>query len=236
MKILNWADVSDQRASKGIKWYDEQLKKHMVYHLTARHWLPSLHHVSEMSEADACRSIELLIMQERVELSELQHEYVSLNGRTFSLEAFFMTYVHQLRNEFSALEGLLPQGYVYTIDPPSIFVQAIGNANLSNRLQILAFKYLTQNTHLENLKVVAFNDYADKGALKLWTEAMKGKTVKVVSKAALFQGPNGTYQPEDPNYALVLHNNSDGFGQNIEFERMTSMDGVIEVVRMPLSF
>ncbi len=36
-----------------------------------------------------------------------------------------MTYVHQLRNELSALEGLLPQGYIYTIDP-SIFVAAIG--------------------------------------------------------------------------------------------------------------
>lgn len=31
----------------------------------------------------------------------------------------------------------------------------------------------------------------------------------------------------DKNWALVLHNNSDAFGQNIETEGETSMDGVI---------
>ena len=80
-----------------------------------------------------------------------------------------------------------------------------------------------------NLRVLAFNDYRDRPALTLLSRvfASTRPSVRVVSKASLFDfsasalgtarqytGPAGC--------ALVLHNNSDAFGQNIETEGMSS--------------
>ncbi len=85
-------------------------------------------------------------------------------------------------------------------------------------MQILAFKFLsrTQNIEFKNLKVIAFNDSADKGSLELWAEAAKGSAVEVVSKATLFDGYDSlhlqfsTYLPKNKEHALVLHNNGNG--------------------------
>ncbi len=133
------------------------------------------------------------------------------------------------------LGQLLPQGYIYTIDPPSIFATVLDSAHLCNRLQILALKYLhTRELALfKNLRMVAFNDYEDKKAIPLIQKSIQ---MPVVSKSDLFKGPDGTYLPPDEakGHALVLHNNSDAFGRNIETEGMNikdnwagSMDGVI---------
>jgi hypothetical protein len=48
---------------------------------------------------------------------------------------------------------------------------------------------------------------------------------KATTKGALFSNFRYTNGPKDK--ALVLHNNSDGFGQNIEHEGASSMDGMI---------
>ena len=89
--------------------------------------------------------------------------------------------------------------------------------------------------------VFAFNDYADDAAVALAQNALrKQEGVIVTSMAKLFQGENGQYDvakfAEDQEASgkglqdamLVIHNNSDGFGQNIETEGSTgSLDGAI---------
>jgi hypothetical protein len=49
---------------------------------------------------------------------------------------------------------------------------------------------------------------------------------RIVAKKELFPPPRSNYLGPE-NCALVLHNNADAFGQNIESERATSLDGVI---------
>jgi hypothetical protein len=120
---------------------------------------------------------------------------------------------------------MLPQGYIYTMNPPAIFTTQIGgvkNVNLLNRLQILSFKYLRKDSSFENLKVIGFNNYSDKEAISLFRHVFFDKIV--VGTQTLFE--QGHYSMTDP-YALVLHNNSDAFGQNIETEGPSSLDGVI---------
>ena len=140
------------------------------------------------------------------------------------MEMMFNIYVEQLKNEFGGLERICPQGYVYTIDPPSIFAKALGGAEILNRFQALAFKWLNHNRSLSHLKCVGFNNYADPGCLEFFQDAL-GK-IPVVPKRSLFQGPGGSYSGPQ-KHALVIHNNSDGFGQNIENQKATSLDGVV---------
>jgi len=88
------------------------------------------------------------------------------------------------------------------------------------------------------MRVFGFNDYADKRALNLVKEALKNQLhVEVCSKSSLFQGEGGKYDLEEAGdkiaglgqgAMLVLHNNSDGFGQNIETEPSGgSLDGAV---------
>lgn len=143
--------------------------------------------------------------------------------------------IHQARNELASLEILCPQGYVYTWDPPSIFAQRIG-PKILNRLMARAIIELQRMGHVwHNMRVFAFNDYRDRGVIKLLKER-EGFAQKVRSKASLFQGPGGSkglydvsHIPEAEGAMLVIHNNSDAFGQNIETEGMSSLDGAIGV-------
>lgn len=216
---------------KELAQYDKSLQAHMVYHLTKEHRLPALSEIQAniVNYQAAIDLLEQLILDQNPDLDlteSLNGKFVELNGHVLSLEALFNVYAHQLRNEFSVLEQTLPQGYVYTIDPPAIFTTQIGgvkNVNLLNRLQILAFKHLKKSSSFSHLQVIGFNDYSDKKAIKLLTDLFSDK--QVVPKQVLFKN-NGHYSISDP-YALVLHNNSDAFGQNIESEGPSSMDGVI---------
>ncbi len=86
---------------------------------------------------------------------------------------------------------------------------------------------------LSRLRVLGFNDYRDSAALGLLQRVFAGTGTSVVSKAALFDFASAETSGSAGQYlgpsgaALVLHNNSDAFGQNIETERMGSMDGVM---------
>lgn len=206
--------------------YDLLLLKHMIYHLTASHSLPSV----SIADQNGRETLNALINDETLTADEIldrvQGKFVEENHHIISLEILLKTYIHQLYNEFSVLDKAAPQGYVYTIDPPSIFAQQLNGASLLNRLQILAFKYLrlADPTLFNQLKCVGFNGYADPEALELLRQALPN--IHVTSKADLYAGAQGKYSGPE-GYALVLHNNSDGFGQNIEFEGASSLDGVI---------
>ena len=210
--------------------YDAEIRRHMVYHLTSKHRLPSLQEAlkAEISLEEAIELVEKLIETTNSDLSEIESRYLRMDGltpRTLSLEMLFRLYVCQLLNEMSALEKLCTQGYVYTIDPPETFAKAIGGAALLNRLQILAFKYLVETDFsFENLKVLGFNDFKDKKALYLFKKVFP--RIDVRSREQLFSESDGHYSSKN-KYALVIHNNGDAFGHNIRYEGPSSLDGAI---------
>jgi len=109
----------------------------------------------------------------------------------------------------------------------------MANATLLNRVQSSALAHLVaQNPgRLANMRIFAFNDYADPGVIPLFRQSLAGTNVRVMSKAELFpSATDGRYAPppEGAGALLVIHNNSDAFGQNIETEGPnSSMDGAI---------
>lgn len=218
--------------------YEARLRNHMVYYLTEDHRLPATGEVAEHAILDAKtaqQELSRLIanLEEENILTELKGKYVRLNGHCLSLEALFHLYVHRVCNEFSVLEELLPQGYVYLMAQPSIFarqlqeqkVDPLLSIQILNRLQILAFKYLkNKGTLFENLKYVGFNPYADPQSIALLGQVFCDRPV--LTKEALFA--NEHHYSVKESYALIVHNNSDGFGHNIESEKAGgSLDGTI---------
>ncbi|PQE20093.1 Glycoside hydrolase protein [Rutstroemia sp. NJR-2017a BBW] len=214
--------------------YDKMLHQHMVFHLTKDRKLPSKSSIKNpMSYAEALEFLEDVILGDENISEAVFRKYAKLhNKEVVSLELLFNVAFEQARNEFSALEALCPQGYVYTYDPASIFALAI-KPPLLNRLMITAFKDLSNYNQFKNLKIFAFNNYAEPGILSLVSKALeKQKGVYVVDKAQLFKGPEWKYNisafQQAEGAMLVIHNNSDGFGQNIETEGESgSLDGAI---------
>lgn len=229
------------KQDKKLRWeYDAVLRQHMIYHLTGGHMLPS---------ADEAKSkYKVKTAEQVVEMFEDAHLWSNktpsevwagtflrlYNDTLLSMEVLFNTALQQARNEFAALEVLCPQGYVYTYDPASIFARMIG-PQILNRLMAGAVRELLRLHHrIPNMRVFAFNDYADKGIIEL-LGGQFGDTAKVVSKQDLFRGPGGpaglydvSHIKEAEGAMLVIHNNSDGFGQNIETEGARgSLDGAI---------
>lgn len=205
--------------------YEEKLLKHMIYHLSPTHRLPALNEISPdqiMNPVETQGYLEALI-QNPQKGQNLQEKFMQIGESIISLELLYQIYVHQVRNEFKVLDANAPQGYVYTINPPSIFARTIGGAAILNRLQALAFQSLVQENLFSNLKILGFSDYADKTMVPLFQKVLPN--VAVLSQTTLF-GNDGSYRGPQ-GLALVLHNNSDAFGQNIETEGASSLDGVI---------
>lgn len=216
------------------KSYDMLLKRHMVAHLTKAKYLPSITEVAAetIDLTEAVNLLERAILTSSDILDGLDKLFLRLpQGSVLSLELLFNTALHQLRNELSALDAMARlQGYVYTSDPPSIFAREIG-AEILNRLQFAALKRLASENSFFHMRVFAFNDYADRMAITLLKAALSSQPqVMVLPKHALFNGPRNTYSalPGCEGALLVIHNNSDAFGQNIETEwESGSMDGAI---------
>ncbi len=218
-----------------LSGYEKLLQQHMVYHLTSDQRLPSLNEIKPEkihSPEDVKKLLEHIIKtDEAVDPSALKNHFMKIDnlGSThiISLETLFNLYVHQIRNEFTVLEGLLPQGYVYTINPPSIFLAKFGKQNLPilNRLQLLALKMQHQRSPLKNLKAVGIDNFGDAEVVDLYKATFPKKAQDIFAKNDLFRN-DGLYSV-NADWALVIHNNSDAFGQNIESEGPTSLDGVI---------
>jgi hypothetical protein len=224
-------DVATKQIATERAAYDISLKRHMVGHLTQEARLHSIREAAAQMTESPIALLESFIRSPSPNPANLTSTYFKLPyGSILSLELLFNTALYQLRNELSALETLCPQGYVYTSDPPSIFAREIGSTIL-NRLQFAALKHLAAENAFLNMRVFAFNDYTDHGAINLLKAALSNQPhVMVVPKSALFKGPRSTYAalPSTEGALLVLHNNSDAFGQNIETEwESGSMDGAI---------
>jgi hypothetical protein len=210
----------------------------MVAHLTEKRRLPGKSESAvvktAMDRRAALEFLEEYVLSPTAGPGDMVERFVKINQARdiISLELLFNTAIHQLRNEFSALEILAPQGYIYTQDPASIFAREIG-ADFLNRLMFAALKHLSSENIFTNMRAYAFNDYADKGGMKLAEAALeKQRHVRVLKKWSLFKGQEDTYDPSGIEGGegawLVIHNNSDGFGQNIETEgEFGSLDGAV---------
>jgi hypothetical protein len=225
--------VEEKESLNRREAYDILLRRHMVHHLTVSHRLPSINETASQTIdlRQAILFMENITSSPAANFADVVNVHIQLdNGSIISLELLFNSAVHQLRNELSALEVLAPQGYVYTSDPPSIFARETG-ATILNRLQFLALKKLASSNSFSGMRAFAFNDYDDRNAIALLEKALSTQPhVQVVPKNAFFRGPRRTYQALSGTEGalLVLHNNSDAFGQNIETEWANgSMDGAI---------
>ena len=205
--------------------YEDELLKHMVYHLSPEHCLPALDAIrpDQIMDQPATKALLEQMIQNREPDDILQDKFMRIGETVVSLAMLYQIYVHQVRNEFTVLNERAPQGYVYTINPPSIFARGIGGAEILNRLQALAFRSLIPEGLFSNLHMLGFSDYADRAMVPLFQRIFP--RVPVRSLDTLFDGSGKYIGPE--RRALVLHNNSDAFGQNIETEGPTSLDGVI---------
>lgn len=223
----------EQAFAAGLEKYERTMLEGMIYSLTQGHRLPAIDEISEdnifdfdeYSDKNVINYLEKLIQSGEPISDQLCNKFLRNGTDVISLEVFFNFYIHQLRNEFSVFEQLLTQGYIYTIDPPAIFAVQIKDVCLLNRLQLLAFKYLKQNSDFSNLKCIGFNDYADPAIIGLYQQVFPN--VKVCKKRSLYSDDDKFYSVKE-DYAIVLHNNSDAFGQNIQFEGgVRSLDGAL---------
>jgi hypothetical protein len=240
---------ADKQNVKKRGEYDEALRKHMIYHLTSDHALPSQKQkdVEIVNLDTGVKKIEALIGNQNATSKDLEKMAIQIGDRVLSLEVLYNLYKNQLENELLALEKLCPQGYVYSIDPPHIFLAAIGgssNGQFLNRLQALAIKELAAKGLLKNMKKVCFAHFSDREGVKHYQKAL-GAGIEVLKKHALpgdnigpfaFQKDRNNfflkresslkYLIKEP-WAFVIHNNSDAFGQNIQYEEPTSADGYV---------
>jgi hypothetical protein len=166
LPLLDKVKNNEEDFERARKEHDELLRKHQIYHLTKAHKLPSSNHVVKWELEEGMASLEMMIEREssNYTIAEcLSRSAISLSGHILSMEVLFNLYVHQIINTFSPLEALLLQGYVCMIDPASIFAGQIGSevgAQVLDRLQILAFKYLKNQGFLfTHLKGIGFNNY-----------------------------------------------------------------------------
>jgi hypothetical protein len=224
--------------------YDMMLKRHAIYHLAVKRVLPGMSEVASylcLTIDQAIRHIEKLILdatatKEKLALTDVFLVLGSGPTKTYlSLELLAGITEHQMLNEFRVLEHMVgpEQGYVYTWDPASIFAAKL-HPTLLNRLTILGVRKAVPECPPRTLKAFAFNDYSDPKATQLLSEMFKQtphtRHVLVVPKSKLFPPPGLTYDssihPDAAQAVLVVRNNSDAFGQNIESEHAGgSMDG-----------
>lgn len=226
--------------------YDDAIRQFLVYRLTASHRLPPLLVAEKNSwtPRETILHLEKALMNDRdLDFRSLIEDYfVRHHNHVISLEMMFKTAVCQVNNEFFLLERICPdEGYVYTFNPPAIFAQALGQhgIQLLSVIHVAAIRYVARNRTFHLCKCVAWADFASPNIVELLQRALRGQPhIMVKRNDALFvsQRPNsenqGTGLYVAPRGAegsvLVIHNNSDAFGQNIESEMAGgSLDGVI---------
>lgn len=239
-------DVHAKQDDEKRRKYDWDLRRYMIYHLIPSHRLPTRKSVQETAMtlpqtlaflADCITTHPAESLPKRIQATAIHFKHYFI-----SLEVLFMTALHQIRNEFYLLEHLCAaQGYVYTFNPPAIFVRWFDDHGLNSygtellsRVHVAALKLFAHVAKMEACRCVAWSDFASPRIVPLLREALRSRPhVKVRRWDDLFVktgGDGGLYHPPEgaEGSMLVIHNNSDAFGQNIETEPSGgSLDGVI---------
>lgn len=243
-------DVTEKQHDQMRGEYDDQIHKYMVYHLLDSHRLPARKAVGEdaMSLSQTLQFFADAIEHKSGDAlpALMQNRFFYHNRHVISIEIMFMTALHQIRNEFYLLEHLCArQGYVYSFNPPAIFVRFFGSqgtdssqgTDLLSRVHITALKLFAHTSKMEACKCVAWSDFASPTTIPLLRRALanqphvavrRNDEIFVPARGVGLEG--GLYVPPEgaKDAMLVIHNNSDAFGQNIETEWAGgSLDGVI---------
>lgn len=236
-------NIKDKQDDQLREDYDNALRCWMVHHLTAKGELPSLNTASNsaltrkqvreflftcvdyQSTEDILETVEDVFFF--VEWKKGKKKCKSL----LSLEVLVATAFHQFRHELDALEKICPQGYIYTFSPPSIFAQLLEQDELLTLIYAAGLKHYARSAQLKNMRCFALPDISGQHWFKIFSDALDGSGINVISRDVLFNSketPGDPYNPMHPGTMLVLHNNSDAFGQNIQYETgMGSLDAVV---------
>ncbi|GAA6043301.1 hypothetical protein JCM8097_001171 [Rhodosporidiobolus ruineniae] len=234
--------------------YDRQLKQHAVFHLLpSSRLLPALsslppsaiwsipettQHLQAHLFAPPGLITPFTLLQDRfVRLPDPPHSVLSL-------EFLLASYVAALVNELSALEALTTAGeggYAYTFDPPAIFARRFP-AELSTLLVLAALREILLSSPsvssprpvLGRMRLFALTAFTPAlAALLPLLRRVLPDHVRVMDRTELYCGEEGRLGseeavPELKGATLVIHNNSDAFGQNIQSESAGgSVDGVV---------
>ena len=198
------------------KGYDDQLRRLAILHLTRDGRLPRARDTKPVSRNDAVQLIEGDLRSPTFNPELLRDKFVITSAGALSLEMLEQSYVASLVNELSVLEIICPNGHIYLYNPPSIFARFFP-AVLSTRLMALALRRIAADNDLSCLHTFAIDTFGDPDSLAIMKLALSAKQrVKVLSREELFG--DGGHLRCDTGLTLVCHNNSDGFGQNIETE------------------
>ncbi|GAA5840611.1 hypothetical protein JCM9279_007379 [Rhodotorula babjevae] len=229
--------------------YDFRLKRHAVRHLVSSGSLPSLGALPHppWSSAQATTLLKrLLSTSPSVPPSAALKDrcLVLESGTVLSLDMLVGAYIASLSNELSALEALCALdegGYAYTFSPPAIFARRLP-ADLSTLLVLCALREIVlaassgpqPRAALPAMRLFALGTHLPAlAALLPLARAVLPPHVVVLSRDELFPASHGgalALPPECDGATLVVHNNSDAFGQNIESEAAGgSLDGVLGV-------
>jgi len=239
--------VLEKNVDEKRREYDAKIKKFLIFSLTIGRSLPKctqLHEEGVYSMSEAIQFLKALISSNNDAAIEIRHRFLLHKNHYISLEILFNTAVHQIENELCALERLCSrQGYTYTWDPPVIFSRFFDHGGRSRGTEFMslihlnALKYSSDTSSLPAMKVFAWNDFNSTTILASVSIALKNNPhVLVMSKGNLFArkldalGRIELYTPPAgcEETILVLHNNSDGFGQNIQTEGSAgSIDGAL---------
>ena len=153
-------NTKTKQNDKARKEYDDQLRQYLVYHLNSNHKLPLAASVREqaMTITQILAFLAKSIEEEKApNLPNVMFgKYLHHKSRIISLEIMFNTAVQQIRNELLLLEHLCSvQGYVYTFNPPAIFVRFFREygTELLSRIHVAGLKYVASTTKLNGCKV-----------------------------------------------------------------------------------
>lgn len=222
--------------------YDDCLRRLLVYNLTADGQLPSIEAASasamSRSQAKSFLTNEVLKVSCSDILEKVRNKFFWMtakskkNSRLLSLEILVTTGYHQFRNELDALERICKhQGYIYTFSAPKIFIGEFGSKDgLMACIYAAGLKHYLQTTKLQKMRVFQLPEVPGE-----WTSMMRSafsvaSRVRVMTKQELYSDeyPSDSYSPPYAGTMLVLHNCSDGFGQNIQYEiGAGSLDAII---------
>ena len=243
-------DVTEKQNDQMREEYDGRIHRYMVYHLLGSHRLPD----RKAGGGDAMSvSQTLQFLADAIEHTSgdmlptfMQNRFFHHNRQVISMEVMFMTALHQVRNEFHLLEHLCAQqGFVYSFNPPAIFARFFNSqgtdsydgTDLLSRIHVTALKFFAYTSKMEACKCVAWNDFASPIIISLLRQALANQPHIAIRRNDEIFTPaggdglrGGLYSPpeEAKDALLVIHNNSDAFGQNIETEWAGgSLDGVI---------
>jgi hypothetical protein len=246
--------MEDRLDPEKVAAYDQKLLEHQLHHLTSGHGRiakSQIEHTYTMESAEGVIAGLVATGASPEEIrAQLRTSAIKLTGgsppteRLISMEILYNSYVEQLQNEFSVLEALSGEnGYVYTIDPPSIFAKQLGakGAHALNLFQCLAFQSIRPS--LKHLKKIGVGGPPDEQASlsSLYNAGEKAAREKLAGEGKAeahgelampkFSMQDDTHRFRDDvlgGATLVLHNNGDAFYQNLKWEPAGgSLDGEI---------